>query len=245
MAAMRADPNWVGHQFAHLDFWRIKRLGDQRWAFGPIELVVKWRERDEALVYYLSQTPRHGMLWADAEAMEFIGSTATKEVAKVTRRINTRFWEALRLRAGAGGDLFVAGPLLRNFRRVRNYSKKPREYDHGVAFQDGMAWVSAFRAAISGGITGAEVRRLNAMIHTKFKVRDLREAEPIKVTVSQNDDYLRWKGMSADQPLWQAIVRLAEHNNDEPLCWGDIHISYGWGWLTRRKGEVVCKVCGK
>lgn len=220
--------------YSHLDFWRAIPTGPKAYLFGAVELEVSWSDQADAFVQYLIPTPRHGCLWSDAEALGHIGAAVSKEASRAARCINEPFRKALRARARDPD--FVAGPLLRSFQNMSGgYGNLPRDAIRGFAFQDAMGWMSAFRAAVRGGITGAEVRRLNALIGTRFRTADLREIEPIRNGYSKHTDEFSWKGMAKEQPLYQAIVKQIELNNDSAFDWGYIEVMYGMGWLSSRK----------
>lgn len=240
IAAAATDAVAPRRDFKHLDFWRIEPLALPRYRLGAFEIDVDWCERDHAFVRHLIPTPQHGCRWTDAEALGLIDAAIPKEAAKVAARINRRWRDALARRAG--DDAFEAGVLVWNFNSARSGGEQ------GFAFHDGVAWMSAFRAAVRGGVTGAEAARLNALLgrrgDARWRVKDLHEAEPIRVhEVDRSSERYRWKGMAKGQPLYDAIVGLAAINNDEAYEWGDLQIAFGWGWLSNRK-KKVCAACG-
>ncbi|MCL4715538.1 MAG: hypothetical protein KJZ75_11560 [Hyphomonadaceae bacterium] len=234
------DPS---RDWSHLDFWRIQPLGIPAYRLGAVDLEVNWTAKDHAFVRYLIPTPRHGCLWTDAEALGFIGAAIPKEASKTASRINRKWREALAVRARDKD--FAAGQLVRSFQtKSGGYAEVPQTITRGFAFHDGVAWLSAFRAALRGGVTGAEVARLNALVGNKgkqrWRVSDLRETAPIHVvSESHSCERYAWKGMTPGQPIFDAIVKLAEINNDDAFHWGDLEIGFGWGWLSNRKRSAA------
>ena len=226
-----------GQTFEHLDFWRLVPTGSKSYLFGPVELTLTWSDNDDEFVRFLIPTPRHGCLWTDAEALGFIGAAVSKEASRIAARINRAFRRALFERAG---EEFKAGPLLRSFQnKSGGYGDVPASMTRGFAFNDGMAWMTAFGAAINGGITDEEVARLNKVTLSRFTREQLRRPSGFRLYREYNKDVgFIWNDMAANEPLYRAIILQAEVNNDSPTEWGDIQVNFGWGWLSSHRKKT-------
>src|SRR5262249_37713524 len=96
----------------NLDNWRVKPLADGGFSFGPIHLRPRWRDGDAAFIGALSATPKHGMLWSDAEAQGFMQAQVSKEASAICSRIN-RAWRAA-VSERAGRELSNIGGIVRS-----------------------------------------------------------------------------------------------------------------------------------
>lgn len=224
--------------WSHLDFWRVRPLEDGGFAFGPVHLVPRFNANAAAFVTALAPTPQHGMLWSDAEALGFLGAQIGKEASRLARHVNEPFRRAVRERAGAGDYHLDIAPL------VRVCPQHGKGTPMCFSINSGAAWVSAFIAAVLGGITQEEVDRLNAIVEPErdvyegcFTVADLARPPDLRIWIELRDVHIAWKGFSRTHPLFRAIELLHHVNNDEPFDWGHVQCSFGWGWISRRRRE--------
>lgn len=211
----------------HLDNWRVLALDGGAFAFGPVHLAPRFTPAAGAFVAALAPTPKHGMLWSDAEARGFMDAQISKEATRRTRQINAPWRDAVCARAGV--ERYVA-PL------VRSATMHGKGTPMCIAINSGMGWAEAFLAAIEGAISGDEVRRLNAFTGLTFTRKALSKPSGLKIHYDTSRDiYVNWRGRTADHPLHRALFALSLMNGDTPFDWGEIHLSFNWGWLQDRK----------
>ena len=233
--------------WSHLDYWRMRSLGDKVWALGPIHVrVPKWSDKTEAFVVQLAATPRHGMLWSDAEALGHLGAQISKEASRVARNINGP-WRAA-LRDLAQDQEFNCGPLVVNRKTI----DKLGDYRTGVettytkcfTFRDGTATMDAFMAALHRGFTKTEAKRLSALTGQRFLSREL--VEPPGFEEDErcwSSTGWTWPDATREHPVWRAVKAMCLLNNDEPFQWPrwkpgthpSISVHFGMGWLRRKE----------
>lgn len=221
---------------AHLDQWRVRALDDGVFAFGPVLLSPRFNPIAGAFVAALAPTPKHGMLWSDAEANGFMDAQISKEATRRVRQINEPWRDAVCARAGAAR--YVA-PL------VRSVPMHGKGTPMCVVINSGLAWALA---AIEGGITADEVRRLNVFTGLKFTKKSLAKPDGLKIHYdTARDFYVTWRGRTSDHPLHRALFALSLMNGDTPFDWGDIQLTFNWGWLQDRKryAEAVLEYLGE
>lgn len=212
----------------HLDGWRIKLVGDgegRAFAFGPIHLLPKWRSVDADFVAALAATPKHGMLWSDAEAQGFMQAQVGKEASNLCARIN-RAWRAS-VCERAGTALNNIGPI------VRSCPTHGRGTPMCIVIHDGLAWMEAWRAAVVGKVRREEVLRLNAITGLNFKVGDLAKPDGWATYHEEPKTIgFKWRDWRRDHPMYRAIMALSLINGDNPYDWGDLKCVFHWGWLS-------------
>lgn len=212
----------------NLDNWRIKRLPDSEFAFGPVHLRPRWRESDAAFITALAATPKHGMLWSDAEAQGFMQAQVSKEASAICARIN-RAWRAV-VCERAGRTLNNIGGL------VRSCTQHGKGTPMCIVINDGLAWMEAWRAAVWGGVTKAEVDRLRSITGVRFTKAQLALPAGFRTHHEyRNDIGFKWDDFRKDHPMFRAIMALSLINGDSPCEWGDITLSFHWGWLQDSK----------
>lgn len=217
----RARDDW-----SHLDVWRIAPR-EGAFAFGPVTLSPRLNANARAFLAALAPTPKHGMLWSDAEAEGFMGAQISREAARVVRHINEPWRTAVRERANS--DRYVA-PL------VRSVPMHGKGTPMCICINSGLGWAEAFIAAIEGGITSDEVKRLNQITGLKFTKTALRKPTGLKIHYdSSRDIYVNWPGRTEDHPLHRALFAISLINGDTPFDWGDMQLTFGWGWLQDKK----------
>lgn len=210
----------------HLDNWRVLALDGGAFAFGPVHLAPRFTPAAGAFVAALAPTPKHGMLWSDAEARGLMDAQISKEATRRTRQINAPWRDAVCARAGV--ERYVA-PL------VRSVTMHGKGTPMCIVINSGMAWAEAFLAAIEGGISAEEVQRLNAFTGLKFTRKALAKPDGLKTRCEVGDLYVSWKGRTTEHPLHRALFALSLMNGDTPFDWGDIQLTFNWGWLQDRK----------
>lgn len=225
---------------AHLDHWRIKPLDDGRFAFGPIHLAPRWSATDAGFIAALAVTPKHGMLWSDAEAQGFLQAQASKEASRVCARINRAWRASIDLRAGR--ELKNVGAI------VRSCPTHGKGTPMCIVIHDGLAWMEAFRAAVVGGFSKEEAARLSTITGVRFTKTALAKPAGWRTYHEYRSDIgFKWDDWREDHPMYRAIMALSLINGDDPYDWGDLRIAFHWGWLQddARFAERAAKFLGE
>lgn len=192
--------------------WRIQPQPQGDYAFGPIHLDLKLDAGQRRYFNCICATPRHGLLFSEIEALEFLPQATRATVAKLNAGVRQCYKTALQKRFGQNIDIGI--PLLTQV-TTGYWQNKPVAVVSSAA-----SIITVFMLGLNSGLNSAERMRLTRLTKRRWLARDLRALPKFYADWrDRSATSITYAGARSRDAYWQVWQGFVSSSGGEGMVW--------------------------